>query len=167
MVGMSNLAWDEPRNFRRNQNAREQRVFSVESAKTMAVIAGCLIGLRVLVGLNPRPSGVSLSWPNAILLALVVGFVGAIVAPWLIARIGMARVILSEKGINHNVMRGIGWQINFYPWSSVSGVQMSEEDGQSVLRVALKSGSHLVVALPEQPSGVEISAFVARHTSSG
>lgn len=166
MVGMSTLAWDEPRNYRRNQNSREMRVFSVETLKTIGVVAGCLIGLRFLVGLNPRPSGVPVSWPNTILLAFVVALIAAVVAPWLIARIGMSRVILSEKGINHNVMRGIGWQINFYPWSSVSGVQMSEEEGQPVLRIGLKSGSTLLVALANQPSTSEVQAYIARHLNS-
>lgn len=166
MVGMSTLAWDEPRVYRRNQNSREMRVFSVETLKTIGVVAGCLIGLRFLVGLNPRPSGVHLSWPNTVILAIVVGVIASVIAPWLIARIGMARVLLSEKGINHNVMRGVGWQINFYPWASVSEARIGHDGGQPVLRVTLKSGSTLVVALANQPSTSEVQAYIARQLNS-
>jgi hypothetical protein len=101
-----------------------------------------------------------------ILLALVVGIVAAVIAPWLIARIGMARVVLSEKGINHNVMRGIGWQINFYPWESIRAANLSEVGGQPVLNIELKSGAKVVVARADTPSSAEIEAHIARYSTS-
>ena len=88
--------------------------------------------------------------PAAAAVALMIAFVLPVVMLW----IASAIVVISDLGINHNVMWGKGWRHNFWRWDQISSCSIINETHQGhryrVLEVNLVDGGRLVFAIAPQ-----------------
>jgi hypothetical protein len=81
------------------------------------VLAVCL-GARAtggMEGANPNLPG----WLPTIAVATAIALVLAFALPWLVARMGNSLVILSDKGVNNNIV-GRSVSIRFWPWDEIA-----------------------------------------------
>lgn len=120
---MSKLLWDEPRGYRRAVN-REQ--FSADYKQSLGYATFCFIafcGLRLVAGINPGPDQHPPAWNVFLPASAVLGVLIAFGLPRVFMLLATATVVISDLGINHNVMWGRGWRINHWKWAQISSCE--------------------------------------------
>ena len=118
-----------------------------------------LAGLRLLAGFgadsHPPP------WPQTIAVAVAVALFLVYGIPALMSLLPGSIVIVSEKGINNNVMSGRGWAIRFWPWDEIAycSIAMDNAGGKSYKVLSLHADDDCIlatVALSDRPSRPDI-----------
>jgi hypothetical protein len=160
------LKWHEPRAYRRALFRESERRNPWDASKFAAGAFALILGLRVMAGLgraNPNLPG----WLPTVGIALAVAVFAAFVLPWLISLVSISLVILSEKGINNNII-GRGATIYFWPWDRVAccSTSVTSVGGRSYRTFSLHDDQGDVLAtfgLPETPTAEEIRDYLQRH----
>lgn len=157
------LQWQEPRAFRRAEYRERQKQNPWDAPKTAAVSFAIILALRGFVGLT-RPNANLLGWGPITLLALAVGFVVAYVLPFALGYLAVSLVILSEKGVNNNIV-GHGATIYFWPWDQIGHCSFDQKTtgGRSFACLFLHDHQGEVIealALPEKPPREEIQSWL-------
>lgn len=163
---MEVLSWDEPRSYRRSENLRGLKILGPETFKSFFIVTGGLLLLRGLVALNPNPKNNPIGWGPMLGLAIGVGVIASFVGPWLIASLGFARVLLSNKGVNHNSLKGFAWRIDHYPWSTIESALIGVEGDQRIQSVQMANGKKAKFAVAPRISDAEINAFIRQYQAS-
>lgn len=120
---MTPLQWHEPSAYRcalARQNKRERFWGSL---KFVAFIFIVMIGVRAMGesgSSHPRLPG----WLPTLLIASGVAVLLAFVLPWLLLRLPSSIIILSEKGVNNNLI-GPGVKIYFWTWAEITSCSVS------------------------------------------
>ena len=123
-----------------------------------------LIALRFLGGRgNPNLPGL----PQTVLISLAAAFVIAYVFPWFLLLMPNSMVILSEKGVNNNII-GRGATIRFWPWTQIAYCALAEVviRGREFRTLSLhaEDGSLLEqFGIPDNPQDHEIRSLLERH----
>jgi hypothetical protein len=163
---MNELQWHEPRAFRRAEYRARLKQNPWEAPKTAAICFAVIFALGAMAKLgNPNPR--MLSWPWLAVLAAGVGLGIAYLLPLLLGYISLSIVILSEKGVNNNIV-GHGATIYFWSWDEVAYCSFSEATtgGKAYPCLVLhdQDGEVLAqLALGTKPSAQEIQTWLERH----
>lgn len=122
---MKQLQWHEPAAYRRAIFYSNERKDPTSSLKLAGFVFLLMLGLRLIVPSQPdaHPPG----WPASLALAVGVALVVAYGMPALMSILPGSIVILSEKGVNNNVMTGRGVNIRFWPWDKIAYGSASAE----------------------------------------
>lgn len=167
-VADRNLVWDEPRRYRRAVDFAGFRSDHRESLKFAGSAFLILSGLRWLAGFRPRPDYNPPAWPIFLPIAAIIALAIAFVLPPLMMLLGSAVVVISDVGINHNVMWGRGWRHNFHPWDEIGRCELGQKavDGQTytTLTVLDREGRELrTVAVSPKVSRAELEREFSRR----
>ena len=161
---MKDLQWHEPAAYRRAIYYENERHDPWASAKFAGVAFLVMLGLRLLARSGPdtHPPG----WPATIGVAAAVAVFLAYGLPAIMSLVPGSIVIVSDKGINNNVLAGRAWSIRFWPWDQISSCALHADDAggrqYAVMSVYDNAGATLVtVALAASPSPSEIAQLFA------
>jgi len=166
---MARLQWDEPRGYRRAQN---RMVGRGDRLKTLGYAGFCfvmLLALRGLAGIHPAPDAHPPGWGITLLVAVVGAFMIAFVVPAIMNYAATAVVILSEKGINHNVVWGRGLRVGFWAWDTLGECKIGHDTAEGrtyrVLHIIDQNGDEVkTIAIPDSISDVRVQEALARRT---
>jgi hypothetical protein len=153
------LKWHEPNQYRRAQLKEYESNNPWNAIKFFATAFLIILGLRFLAGLGaPNPN--LPSWEATLGIAFISALVLAFIFPILISRIAISIVILSEKGVNNNII-GHGASLYYWPWEQVAYCSMGtiELHDKSYRTLSLHDESDSILAtfgIPEKPTEVEI-----------
>lgn len=127
---MVQLRWHEPASYRRAVARRHGRAALWESCKFALVVFSLMVGIRALDGLG-RANPNLIGWTGMLVLAASTALLVAFGLPAFLRLLPNSIVILSEKGINNNII-GLGASIRFWPWGEISscGVSTVTLDGK-------------------------------------
>jgi hypothetical protein len=159
---METLQWHEPSAFRRAEYRDRQKQKPWEAPKTAAICFGVILGLRGLAGMRPNPN--MLSWGWIALLAAGVGLGIAYLLPFALGYLARSVVILSEKGVNNNIV-GHGATIYFWSWDEIAYCTLGEpaRGGRSYPCLLLHDHQRTLMAclaLAEKPSPDDVRAWL-------
>jgi hypothetical protein len=135
-----------------------------ESLRFAGAVFLALILLRYLGGrTNPNLPGL----PQTLLISLAAAFVIAYAFPWFLLLLPNSIVILSEKGVNNNII-GRGAAIRFWPWSQIAYCTLSSMGtGRKVFRIlTLHSDDGNLLerfGIPNNPPDDEIRSLLKRY----
>ena len=164
---MKPLSWTEPRPYRRRVNLESHKLAGRENFEFAVVSFAVLLAIRWTAGLHPSPDQHPPDWQIVIPAVAVVSLMIAFLLPIIMLWIATAIVVVSDLGINHNVMWGRGWRHNFWSWDEVESTEIGTEmrSGQSfrVLGIQLVNGERICLAVSPQVRDEDlVSAFAAR-----
>lgn len=162
---MDALQWHEPRAFRRAEYRDRQKKNPWESPRTAALCFGVILALRGLAGMRPNPN--QISWGLTVLLAAVVGLAVAYLLPFALGYLSVSVVILSEKGVNNNIV-GHGATMYFWSWDEIARCTLGEavRGGKSYPCLLLHDHEENLMAclaLAEKPTPQEIRAWLQHY----
>lgn len=123
---MADLQWHEPRAFRRAEFRERQKQNPWEAPKTVVICFAVLFALGAFAKLGKPDNPNMLSWPWLAILSAGVGIGIAYLLPLLLGFTALSLVILSEKGINNNIV-GHGATIYFWSWDEVAYCSIGEK----------------------------------------
>lgn len=115
---MGRLQWNEPKAYHRCRSRRHKLRNPWDSAKFAATAFLMILGIRVFAEFeraNPDLPG----WMPTLVIAAAIALFFGFVFPVLISFISISVVVLSESGVNNNVV-GHGATLNFWPWSEIA-----------------------------------------------
>lgn len=163
---MKDLQWHEPAAYRRAIYYQNERADPLNSLKFAGVTFLLMLGFRYLVGTGPNPNPPP--WPTSILVATAVAVFMAYGVPALMSLLPGSIVILSEKGINNNVMTGRGWSIRFWPWDEIAycstAVDTAGGKDYDVITVHDNTGHILAtLALSGRPPLAAVEGYLYAH----
>ncbi len=119
---MKELRWHEPASYRRAKYFEQERQDPFRSLRFAGFALLVILGIRftAVTGPDSHPPG----WPQSIALAVGLALVFAYGLPAMIAHLPASIVILSDKGVNNNVLTGLMWRIRFWAWDKISHYSM-------------------------------------------
>jgi len=155
------LQWNEPAAYRRQIFREHEHRKPFEAYKFAAIVFGIMLILRGVAGIgnaNPNLPG----WLPMLGLSLLVAIVVAFVLPLVLSWVSVSIVILSEKGVNNNIV-GHGATIYFWPWDRVEycTTAIDRVGNHSYPTLSLHSADDEVLAtfgLREKPTVDELRA---------
>ena len=164
---MDHLQWQEPKAFRRAEYRARQKQNPWESPKTAVICFAVIFALGAFAKLGKPDNPNMLTWPWLALLSAAVGIGIAYLLPLMLGYISVSLVILSEKGINNNIV-GRGATIYFWSWDEVAYCSFGEKvtGGKSFpcLLLYADDGQVLVeLALAVKPSAEEVRAWLEKR----
>lgn len=121
---MEAIQWHEPRPFRRARFYQSEKANPLAAIKTAGISFLVLLGLRLLVEIGPKREGQNPpGWMAIVGMAIPVSLFIAYGLPFCLSFISISRVVLSEKGINNNII-GVGATILYWPWEAISTFEL-------------------------------------------
>lgn len=120
---MERLQWNEPASYRRAVARQRERQIPWESIKGAAFLFFVCIAARGSAEMG-RPNPNLVGWGTTLVLAATVALLVAFGLPRLLLLLPNSIVILSDKGINNNII-GHGASLRFWPWSEISSCEIS------------------------------------------
>jgi hypothetical protein len=160
---LKKLQWHEPAAYRRAIARRETRERPWAATRYAAFVFFVLTGLRAIIGWT-RPNPNLLGWPWSLAVAAAAAYFFAFLFPWLITLLPNSIVILSEKGVNNNVI-GHGVTVRFWSWDKIEYATETqvELDGHVYRTLVLHDANGRVLetfGLRDKPALDEISQFL-------
>lgn len=163
---MKELQWHEPAAYRRGiyyENERHDPLSSLKFAGTAFLI---VLGLRFLAGFGPDAHPPP--WPPSVGVAAGIALFAAYGLPAIMSLIPGSIVILSDKGINNNVLTGRVWSIRCWSWDEIAACASYTDTvggrAYPVVAVLDHDGETLVtVALAPRVSLPEVEAYLVAH----
>jgi hypothetical protein len=164
------LRWHEPAAYRRLLFSEEERAHPWRVIGYIAAACVGLLALRGIVELGHLQNGQFPNrpgWPASIALAAVGGIVIGYLLPRFLLLLPGSIVILSEKGVNNNVI-GKGVMVRFWSWERIDhaliGSQTIRDREFSVMSLYDSHGDELVtLALRDSPGVAEIQQYFREH----
>ncbi len=163
---MKQLQWHEPAAYRRALFLARMRSHPMKSQSLAfaAAVFAAMLALRAIVDRNPEahPPGILPS----IAIALMIALVAVYGLPLFITLLPGSIVILSEKGVNNNVILGWGVRIHFWAWEKISycvaGVQTVNGNSYQIITLHGSNDEALTtVALAQKPTLNDVAAYLA------
>lgn len=164
------LQWTEPPAYRRAVAWAADRKHAWKALYPVTAIFVGILAVRGLVeffhwtgGNYPNRPG----WLPSAGIALAGAIAFGLVLPRLLLYLPNSNVILSEKGINNNVV-GRGTRVTFWSWDKIGygRVEFVDANGMEYPVLTVYAVDHAIVAtlgLRAQPTPSEIAAFFRRH----
>jgi hypothetical protein len=115
---MKQLQWHEPAAYRRAIFYSNERKDPASSLKYAGLVFLVMAGLRLIV--PNTPDSHPPPWAASLAVAAGVALIAAYGMPALMSILPGSIVILSEKGVNNNVVTGRGVGIRFWPWERIA-----------------------------------------------
>ncbi|HLJ55237.1 MAG TPA: hypothetical protein VKT77_09365 [Chthonomonadaceae bacterium] len=163
---MKPLQWHEPAAYRRAKHYALERSNPWRSAGFAGVAFLVMLALRAMA--QHGPDAHPPPWPQSVAVAAVLALVVAYALPALALLLPGSIVILSEKGVNNNVMAGRGWSIRFWAWDKIAraAIEPDTAGGRTYRTLALYDaggGRLAALAIPDRLDAAEIDAFLSRY----
>ena len=124
---MKDYLWHEPASYRRAIYYENERNDPLPSLKFAGAVFAIMLGLRLLVGLNPQPDAHPPGWLATAGIAALTAVFAAYGLPAFMSLFPGSIVIFSDKGINNNKIIGTGWRIRFWPWEQIASCATGTE----------------------------------------
>jgi hypothetical protein len=163
---MDRLKWNEPAAYRCQLFRQRERRNPWEAYRLAVIVFALILVLRGLAGIGNANRNLP-DWLPVLGISLAVALVVAFIFPLLLSWVSVSIVILSEKGINNNVV-GHGATINFWPWDRVEYCTTSVDrlGDKSYPTISMHAENDEILAtfgLQEKPTVDEIRAWLERN----
>ena len=116
---MKQILWHEPAKYRRRKYKEKEEKYPLESVKFALFAFVLILALRGLSGIHPAPDAHPPEWGLTAGIAIGVAVFAAYILPRFIGLMANSIVILSNKGVNNNIV-GRGMTIRFWAWDKIS-----------------------------------------------
>jgi len=168
------LQWHEPAAYRRGLHLEQEAENPWGSVKRVSICAVLMLVLRGFVELGHWHNGQfpnRPSWPISIALAAILGVAVGYLLPRILLFLPGSIVILSEKGVNNNVLLGEAVAVKFLPWDKIDHARIWRQSVRgrefAVLSLIDSNGAELATyALRDRPGIAEIEAYFRQHGKS-